>query len=131
MYGMNELTRAYLAIFDLVSETCRIDRVNRVGKTKNESGDNVYKYIAIVVAPMDLPDMKADENTCIKIQKFAKKQLKQLGGPDVIQQMKYAKSDGKVGKFNFACNLIPDNVMGLEIKDGVMYVTCKAYGAFF
>ena len=128
---MNALTQAYLAIFDFVPETCCIEKVRRISRGKNESGDNTYSYTAIVAIPVALPDMKADENDCVRVQQFAKRKLDRLGGPDVIHTVKYETDKGDEKKFNFACHLTPDNIQALEISDGIMRVTCKAYGTFF
>jgi hypothetical protein len=128
---MEDLLRAYLSIGELVPETCKVEKVRRTADSTNESGDRVYGFVAVIAAPTTLPDLKADENTMTRVQSHARKNMEVMGGPDIKHRVVWDKKDGKKGKFDISAHIIPDNIMGIEVEDGILRVTCKAYGAFF
>jgi hypothetical protein len=128
---MSELLEAYLSIGNLVPETCKVEKVRRTSDSKNESGDTVYGFVAVVVAPTTLADLKADEDVVKQIVKHAKKEMEHFGGPDLKHRVTWDKKNGTKGKFDFSAHLIPENIQGIEVNDGILRVTCKAYGALF
>ena len=128
---MDDITKAYIAIYDAIPETCVFEGVRRVSGRTNESGDMTYSFIAVVAFPTTIPDVEADDSECLRVAQLAKQQFDLLGGPDVSQRITWKKDDGTLGKFDFAAHLAPENVLSFECKDGIMRVTCKAYGTFY
>jgi len=128
---MNLAKRAYLNVFKLVPETCKIAYVKRKGSEKNEAKDKVYKFDAIIEAPTDLPDTGLDKVTCKELRKEVLKN--DLGGPDIGKEVKL-KNKGKKSrkrKFVFTAHLSPENVDSFQIINGLYRIKMTCYGVFY
>jgi hypothetical protein len=74
--------------------------------------------------------MKIEENDVQKVRNHADSKA-EMSGPDVKHRIFWKKKNGKYGKFDFSAHLAPENILAIEVEDGVLRVTCQAYGAFF
>jgi len=129
------ISESYFGIFGLVPEMCKIVGVARVGKTENESNDNVFEFVATVVAPTRFPDIEPTPNECVKINNYAIRRLDGIAGPDIFYTVNWKTKDkddneGK-GRFDFSIHLIPSAVRGFEIKDGMYQIKVQCFGTFY
>jgi len=135
----DEARTAYLAIFRLDPEYCKIEGVKYVGKTYNESSERVYKFIAIVTSPVPdfvSPNVQLSSNEWIVLQNDVRAKLQDVGGPSVNCKVKwevFSKRHNKKTKkhFDFGVQLESQSVLGFEIIAGTYYIKSECWGLFY
>ena len=136
---MNDPVRAFLAVFRLDPEKCKIEAVRLLGSGYNGSGERVYRFVAIVTCPSVLPDVRdvvMDPGDFTRLRNNVRMRLKDAGGVHAKRKIAWETTDKKTGKkkkksFDFGAELSPQNVLGFEVVDGVYYIKVECYGLFY
>jgi len=130
------LQGVYEHIFDLKPRDFKIEAVKPVGKTENQSGEDVYHFVAILTAPAQVKNLKVDKDSIAELVKNARTSQADLGGPDVILQVWWEYFDKKrkkkrKRKFHYTAHISPEHLLDFEVLNGKYYLKVEAYGIFY
>jgi len=132
---MNPILEAYLDIFDLVPETCKITGVKLLTTEKNESNEDVHQFICRVEAPTKRSDVVPRPSAHVKMSNWANRHKDRFGGPDILDAvvLDTKDKDGKEQKrqFVYTAHLTPESVMEFQVQDGRFVIITRGHGLFY
>jgi hypothetical protein len=132
---MRDILRAYLSIFKLQCEQCKLLTVKRLGATKNETGETVTRYMFIIEAPSNGPDVVPDKAFMIQLRNLAQRKYKDTAGADVVHEVKWKvktkKGTKKTKRYIFMTELNPSTIMEFQVLDGKYRIKAEGRGLFY